>query len=335
MNKYFFPKKIFEDIEEHIELFCEKKTDDGYRVRGQVFALPELNILPDEDSGDMEIQYSDESGEKIKDYKIYFVTILVLTNDNYQKKLEKEIKLKRTFNTIFGFLGNNVFEFSSFRRYYRKPHNSPVLIDKSLIKLEDYAFIINKERQKKDLILLDIDFDILSTDSEPSSQSDSSKKIFPFLVERFSDYTAKEGITFAEYFINSVHKTLYDFFDYRCISRYKYNEILTTIGNLGYEWINKKETETQFFQNLNNFRIKYEPDPDPLIRFCYGFFEDLVDEIVTDKDIKRCQFCGDFFPIDSKRKNKIYCSLEFEGKDCGKKARDKKYYMKQKAKSLN
>lgn len=336
MNKYPFTKNLkFDDIEEHIELFCDKKTDDGYQIRGQVFALPELNLMPDEDYEGIGIQYFDESGEEIKDYKIYLFTILVLTNDNYQKKLKEGIKLKKNFNTNFLFLGNNKYEFFLFRQYYRELHNSPITIDKSLIRLEDYTYIINKDRQKKNLILLDIDFDVLSTDSEPTSQSDSSKKIYPFLAKHFSNYPVKESNTFPEYFIIAVHRFLNDIFDYRDISSYQYREILTTIGNLGHKWINKKEIKIQFFRNLNKFRRKYESNPDPLIRFCYGFFEDLVNEIVINKNIKRCQFCGDFFPIDSKRKTKTYCSLKFEGKDCAKKARDKKYYMKQKAKNLN
>lgn len=336
MNKYPFIKNLkFDDIEENIELFCDKKTDDGYQIRGQVFALPELNLMPDGDNDGMGIQYFDESGEEIKDYKIYLFTILVLTNDNYQKKLKEGIKLKKNFNTSFLFLGNNEYEFFLFRRYYRELHNSPIIIDKSLIRLEDYAYIINKSRQKKNLILLDIDFNVISTDSESTSQPDSSEKIYPFLAKHFSNFPVKGSDTFARGFIYAVHRFLNDIFDYRGISSYKYSEILTTIGNLGHKWINKKEIKIQFIRNLNKFRSKYESNPDPLIRFCYSFFEDLVDEIVTNKNIKKCQFCGDFFPIDSKRKSKIYCSLKFERKDCAKKARDKRYYMKQKVKNLS
>ncbi|GAG34920.1 unnamed protein product, partial [marine sediment metagenome] len=240
MNKYPFLKNLeFEDIEEHIELFCEKKTDDGYQVRGQVFALPELNLMPDEYHEVWEIQYFDDFEEEIKDYKIYLITILVLTNYVYQKRLKDEIIEKKYFNPEFGFLGNNEYEFSPFLQYYKKLKNTPMTIDMSEIKLKD-SYISNLTKQGKDIILLDIDFGIFSPSLESPSQSYSSKKIYPFLVEHYSDYSSKEVLTFANFFVDSIHKTLYDVFNYRDISRYKYNEILMTIGNLGYEWINKK-----------------------------------------------------------------------------------------------
>jgi len=48
-----------------------------------------------------------------------------------------------------------------------------------------------------------------------------------------------------------------------------------------------------------------------------------VDELKERQKITQCSLCGNIFPFHTKRK---YCALETEGKDCGKKARNRRFY---------
>jgi len=56
----------------------------------------------------------------------------------------------------------------------------------------------------------------------------------------------------------------------------------------------------------------------PLTDFCWKFFDDLIDDLTTQKQIGKCPRCGGFFKFN--RRNKKACSFKSEGKDCGKKA---------------
>lgn len=75
-------------------------------------------------------------------------------------------------------------------------------------------------------------------------------------------------------------------------------------------------------QLLNDFfsQVKTENALEDFLKDCYdGFAEEL-----HNKDLlTRCGYCGTFIPF---IKNKKYCSLLNEGRDCGKKARNQKYY---------
>ena len=92
----------------------------------------------------------------------------------------------------------------------------------------------------------------------------------------------------------------------------------------------KKFNQAKAYQNrledarklLNNFfsQVKIESALEDFLKDCYdGFAEELHNKGL----LTRCGCCGAFIPF---IKNKKYCSLLNEGRDCGKKARNQKYY---------
>ncbi len=60
--------------------------------------------------------------------------------------------------------------------------------------------------------------------------------------------------------------------------------------------------------------------------FLHAILDSLTESLLQDRIISQCQLCGDFFRY--VRWNKKFCSLKSEGKDCGGKARDHRYYQK-------
>ena len=92
----------------------------------------------------------------------------------------------------------------------------------------------------------------------------------------------------------------------------------------------KKFNQAKAYQNrlkdarqlLNDFfsQVKIESALEDFLKDCYdGFTEELHKKGL----LTRCGCCGAFIPF---IKNKKYCSLLNEGRDCGKKARNQKYY---------
>ncbi|MEI8013133.1 MAG: hypothetical protein WCI27_11770, partial [Candidatus Omnitrophota bacterium] len=73
----------------------------------------------------------------------------------------------------------------------------------------------------------------------------------------------------------------------------------------------------------NGFLAARDESGDPLKAFCYSFVQSMVDSLLFRKLIVTCPHCGEFMIV---REGKKYCSRDVEGKDCGKKARNKAYY---------
>ena len=73
---------------------------------------------------------------------------------------------------------------------------------------------------------------------------------------------------------------------------------------------------------LNTFfsNIKSES---ALEKFLITIYNSFSSKLVSNKILFKCKHCGDYIDF---VKGKKYCSMKAEGKDCGKKARNKKYY---------
>lgn len=78
----------------------------------------------------------------------------------------------------------------------------------------------------------------------------------------------------------------------------------------GIEWLNKAERELA-------------KEKAALEEFYYSILVSFVAELVKNKVVTRCAFCDEIIRY---RESKKYCSPLAEGRDCGKKARSKKYY---------
>ena len=76
---------------------------------------------------------------------------------------------------------------------------------------------------------------------------------------------------------------------------------------------------------LNSFFTKYSylTMGNALELFLIKMFESFADDLVKNNLLAKCAFCGEYFQF---QKGKKYCSLITEGKDCGKTARNKRYY---------
>ncbi|MCX6832164.1 MAG: hypothetical protein NT028_08545 [candidate division Zixibacteria bacterium] len=73
---------------------------------------------------------------------------------------------------------------------------------------------------------------------------------------------------------------------------------------------------------LNEFFQEMEPTS-PLENFLIECYESFGRKLQRENLVLRCQFCRLFMPY---RERKKYCSLRTEGRDCGKRARNQKYY---------
>jgi hypothetical protein len=126
-------------------------------------------------------------------------------------------------------------------------------------------------------------------------------------------------------FFDELFNILYFNFDYHFTDKREYHRLLTRIANLGYEWIENKTLTPQYLEKLNTFYSTIKDRSFPFYDFCYKFFDDLLDELKDAQKITQCSFCGNIFPFHKSRK---YCALQTEGKDCGKPARNQRFYAK-------
>lgn len=329
----------------YIEIFSNVKYMDYY-LRGQatVFLDP------------FYANYATEN-HKLIAIGYYFFFLFVLVNNKYQKIYKKE---NYEFNYDFGiFVGNTIEEvlgknsnnnicnyedFSKNDKLMMLTRNVlngskiiPISIKKEDFEIKECSYLKKSIEEKKDIILLDMDTildDIENYEKRINIESIYPQKIYSFPALNYSDIweceinDRKEDSEFlhTDYDLDFI-KNLYDIIclklDYKYLSRKDYLTILRNIGNLAWDWINKKKITKKYLKQLNLVRSEIEDRNYPFTNFCYKFLDELIADLVTQKQISRCQHCGDFFPIDSKRKTKIYCSLKFEGKNCAKQARNK------------
>ena len=117
--------------------------------------------------------------------------------------------------------------------------------------------------------------------------------------------------------------SLYFGFDYDFKDEGEYYRILEEIAEISSDWLKTKTVSTQFISKLNILNSKIGDRSLPFYDFCYILFDDLLDELKEKQTITQCSFCGTLFPYHRTRK---YCSLRTEGRDCGTKARNRRYY---------
>ncbi len=104
-----------------------------------------------------------------------------------------------------------------------------------------------------------------------------------------------------------------------------YFDILNGMGKQGFEYnLNKAFS----LVDLNKIREKINKfKTNPLVNLIKGIFYSLIEVLKINKKILECLNCGNLMKY---KKGKKYCSYKFEGKDCGKSARNKRAYLKKK-----
>lgn len=134
---------------------------------------------------------------------------------------------------------------------------------------------------------------------------------------------------------------------HQLISKDEYNFLRDTIGNFAYEWISKQKISDDYIKYVREFMSEYryvrrkreredtfkkrkKQMNEPIVEFCCKFFDDLIDDLIEHKKIKRCKRCGNVFKYS---KSKEHCSPK-DGVDCGKSARNLRQAQKRKKKRL-
>ena len=108
----------------------------------------------------------------------------------------------------------------------------------------------------------------------------------------------------------------------------KYCNYLCSIGEMGSNFNISKTFDTKkinIYRNELNYLNQYNFSP--LTFFISELLNSLINTIYLEGRINKCQFCDDFIKY---RKGKKFCSLISDGKDCGKTARNRRYYRKRK-----
>jgi hypothetical protein len=120
-------------------------------------------------------------------------------------------------------------------------------------------------------------------------------------------------------------------FGNKCMSKADFIKYLSGVRGLIECIANAKnltKTHCEMLTKLSNELPKEEEITADII---HSFFDSFTDDLIKSKKISQCQSCFDYFIY---RKDKKFCSLLNEGKDCGKQARNKRYYGKRGKKRL-
>jgi len=88
----------------------------------------------------------------------------------------------------------------------------------------------------------------------------------------------------------------------------------------------EKTLERNDCRELSNLCEELPKSKDVLSDLLQSMLQSLVDDLMRNEVILRCEYCGGFFRVT--RGNKKFCSLKTDGKDCGTKARRESDYQK-------
>jgi len=297
--------------------------------------------------------YDLEHGGELISTGCYYFFFFVLVNENYQKKMEDVIYPYR----LGVFKGNTIAEVTNGKVIrdlynYEDPDKDPKLIihDDISKRITSIPFTANdliiKENPylnklielKKDIILLDMDLILTKVDKHPTKIKTGLTyplKIYSLPAFNYSNYYEdlikerkyRDEILYP-YSNHDFIKNLYDivcmYMDYDYfLTRRDFLIILRHIGNLSWEWIKEKKVTEKYLKELNIVQARMSNRDFPIIDFCSKFLDELITDLLTEKQILICNFCHDFIRY---HKGKKYCSLSSEGKDCGTKARNHEHY---------
>jgi hypothetical protein len=229
---------------------------------------------------------------------------------------------------------------------YKGINSNPIiLVNQNEVPIPDNQYLKDSIESKKDIILLDLyayvnNFEVdLPYDDAPWSEmqvnfiSNYLNRIHALCGYQFSNESEYVNNKFIGW-LDHLYEIIYWNFDYKYLEKQKFFDILLNIGELSYQWIKYRRIHSEYLKLLNTFKNKIDIDGDlyPLKKFCYSFFNDLIQNLETTKRIKKCEYCHDYFPY---KKNKKYCSIIFEWKNCRKQAQDHRRYLRTKLKNLN
>jgi hypothetical protein len=228
---------------------------------------------------------------------------------------------------------------------YKGINSNPIILaNQNEVPIPDNQYLRDSIESKKDIILLDLyayvsNFEVdLPCDApwpemEVNFISNYLNRIHALCGYQFSNESEYVNNKFIDW-LDHLYEIIYWNFDYQYLEKQKFFDILFNIGGLSYQWIKYRRIDGGYLELLNTFKNRLDIDGDlyPLTKFCYSFFNDLIQNLETTEIIKKCEYCHDYFPY---KKNKKYCSIIHEQKNCRKRAQDHRRYLRKKLKNLN
>ena len=262
---------------------------------------------------------------QLRFYQMQLVTLI--SEDVHWKGGREDYR----FGTI---IGETKTEFEDFRTRMLLPgfkgegsveeeYPSPVSVENSLMEITATPYLKKCISDQQDVILVSFDmFPIYMTDlKRKESWKPPTLCIHPFLACYWID-TGILGSEGVRKWFSEMHDIFCLDLNYRGMSKGEFFDSLKTLGDLAcavfYGDFGKID-----IRQLNQLLVAKDESGDPLKWFCFSFVTSMRNSLLSRKLIAQCPHCGDFM---LSRQDKKYCSYQVEGKDCGKKVRNKAFY---------
>ena len=308
LEQYPFVKKLPNPV----EFFCPRKYQ-GYHVRGQSLSFP------------YETPENIREGTHLRFYQMQLVT---LVSEDARWRGGKE---NYRFGTI---IGETKTEFEDFRTQVLLPrfkgegpaeeeYPAPVSVENSLMEITATPYLEKCISDRQDTILVSFDmFPIYMTDLKRKEfWKPPTSCIHSFVASYWID-TGVLGSEGVRQWFSEMHDIFCLDLNYRGMSKGEFFDSLRTLGNLACG-VFYGDFEKSGVHQLNQLLLTKDESGDPLKQFCFSFVTSMRKSLLSRKLIEQCPCCGDFMLSSSGKK---YCSLRVEGKDCGKKVRNKAFY---------
>ena len=114
-------------------------------------------------------------------------------------------------------------------------------------------------------------------------------------------------------------------FDNRTITFRRFCSLFEKISTVTNKLKDEATWKSYDIKVINQLSESLTAGPDVLLDFLRPIFNSIVEALVQKSIISQCQFCDDYFVWVREKK---YCSVKSERKDCAKKAAWKRYYAK-------
>jgi len=320
-----------------IEVFFSKKYNRNYHFRAQINFIYEDEILEKREYCLMIIflvhdKYSINENLINVDFNKFgeFGKIYGKTKKQYISIVRKHLK-----NQCTG-LEMNKEKTEEFMDEAIRQNNKPLEIKKDISALR--TLIATNEtikkfvRREKKIILCDID--IIPIDAKASG----SNQIFKLFAKYFSKNKISNlhGDSDVRETFNLLLKIRNRTYYIEELSSDSYYKLIRKISNLVYEWTQGKKVDGKYLEKLNSFITNYGEylkgkesildeskfAYDPLIHFCYKFFNSLLKELKNEKKIMTCHGvkCAHIFEYKTGKK---FCNAREDGRNCDEKDENK------------
>ena len=298
----FKDEAYFENIHKPVEVFCSKLYK-GYFFRGQIAECP----------------FPSRCFPNRQPENYYRLMLLSFVSQSCRSpKAYSDLPEDYRIGMIYG---KTKAEFLKIRKSADNTQDLHSLIELNAedLKVLDFSHVNEEIAGGKESVLVGLRMIGIGEDFKKVSKL--GIRLHPFLATYFSPEEYDDADDVHNWF-STLYDTLCFRFDYRDVRKQDFFAVLNEVGGLSCQYLTEGITDDL----ISRFNASYEmllSVNNPLINFCFDFMRDLSEDLQKSKVLSICQFCGMHFPY---KKGKWYCSLLAEGRDCGKKARNKRFY---------